>query len=176
MRSLRIATWTSGEPVSALPWAYDLISSALRAAVIDIGLSIELKVEDAHRLDSGAVRTDQRYQLAFQFRSYQSAGGRCVPGQEHRLALAQLVRLGLRQGQRRDVVQRGRDGGQGPEKRRNMPEGLQFGKRNGPRLPEGTRGPSPEGQQVAHGAQSLRQIAPERADIGALAAANHEIC
>src|SRR5260370_25085781 len=161
MRSLRIATWTSGEPVSALPWAYDLISSALRAAVIDIGLSIDLKVEDAHRLDSGAVRTDQRYQLAFQFRSYQSAGGRCVPGQEHRLALAQLVRLGLRQGQRRDVVQRGRDGGQGPEKRRNMPEGLQFGKRNDRLLPEGTGGRPTDRRPIANGAQSPRPIAPQ---------------
>src|SRR5258708_18668412 len=114
MRSLRMATWTSGEPVSALPWAYDLISSALRAAVIDIGFSIELKVEHAHRLDRGAVRADQRYQLALQLGSYQSAGGQCVPGQEHRLALAQLVRLALRHGHRRDDVQRGRDSVHGP--------------------------------------------------------------
>src|SRR5205814_2080442 len=91
-------------------------------------------------------------------------------------ALAQLVRLGLRQGQRRDVVQRGRDRGQGPEKRRNMPEGLQFGKRNGRRLPEGSGGRPTQGRKMAYSAQSLRQIAPERADIGALAAANHEIC
>src|SRR6185436_1966634 len=129
MRSLRIATWTSGEPVSSLAWAYDLISSALRAAVIDIGLSIELEVENAHRPEGHAVQTDQRHQPAFLFGAINGAGGRCVPGQVDRLALAQPVRLGLRQGQRRDVVQRGRDGGQGPEKRRNMPEGLQFGKR-----------------------------------------------
>src|ERR1700704_1524514 len=153
MRSLRMATWTSGEPVPALPWAYDLISSALRAAVIDIGISIELEVEHAHRLGRGAVRADQRYQLALQLGSYQSAGGRCVPGQEHLLALAQLVRLGLRQGQRRDVVQRGRDRGQGPEKRRNMPEGLQFGKRNGRCLPERPGGRPTQGRQVSERAQ-----------------------
>src|SRR6185369_17506801 len=146
MRSLRIATWTSGEPVSALPWAYDLISSALRAAVIDIGISIELEVEDAHRLESCAVRTDQRHQLAFKLGSQERAGKRCVPGQRHRLALAQPDRLGFRQGQRRDVVQRGRNGNQGPEKRRNMPEGLQFGKRNGRFLPKGSGGRPTQGR------------------------------
>src|SRR5258708_9955295 len=36
MRSVRIATWTSGEPVSPLPCACSLISAPLRSAVIDI--------------------------------------------------------------------------------------------------------------------------------------------
>src|SRR5260370_8094151 len=88
MRSLRMATWTSGEPVSSLPWAYDLISSALRAAVIDIGISIYLKVEDAHRLKRGAVRTDQRHQPAAGLAPQKGAGRRCVPGQHPRLPLA----------------------------------------------------------------------------------------
>src|SRR5690606_9908134 len=37
MRSDRIATWTSGEPVSLALVAYSLMSSLLRSAVIDIG-------------------------------------------------------------------------------------------------------------------------------------------
>src|SRR3954467_8406000 len=46
MRSVRIATWTSGEPVSVLPWACSLISACLRSAVIDIvSLLFVLKVE-----------------------------------------------------------------------------------------------------------------------------------
>src|SRR4051794_18166387 len=36
MRSVRIATCTSGEPVSLLPCACSLISACLRSAVIDI--------------------------------------------------------------------------------------------------------------------------------------------
>ena len=37
-----------------------------------------------------------------------------VKQQEDWLAVAQLIRLGFRQGQRRDVVQRGHNGNQGP--------------------------------------------------------------
>src|SRR5262245_4059798 len=37
MRSVRIATWTSGDPVSPDLVAYSLISSCLRSALIDIG-------------------------------------------------------------------------------------------------------------------------------------------
>src|SRR5262245_53475183 len=36
MRSVRIATWTSGDPVSPDLVAYSLISSCLRSALIDI--------------------------------------------------------------------------------------------------------------------------------------------
>src|SRR5262245_28185069 len=37
MRSVRIATWTSGDPVSPDLVAYSLTSSCLRSALIDIG-------------------------------------------------------------------------------------------------------------------------------------------
>src|SRR4029450_7645836 len=104
------------------------------------------------------------------------AGRRYVPGQEYWLALAQPVRLGLRQGQRRDVVQRGLDGGQGPEKRGNMPEGLQFGKRNGRLLAEWPGGGPTQETQMSDGPQGQRQIAAEGPDVGALAAGDHEIC
>ena len=40
MRSLRIATCTSGDPVSAALVAYSEMSVCLRSAVIDIGSSL----------------------------------------------------------------------------------------------------------------------------------------
>src|SRR3954471_17449716 len=46
MRLVRIAIWTSGEPVSSLARACSLITSCLRSAVIDIvSLLFFLKVE-----------------------------------------------------------------------------------------------------------------------------------
>src|SRR5690242_21448196 len=47
----------------------------------------DLKVEDAYRLESDAVRTDQRHQPAAGLGPKKGAGRRYVPGQEHRLAL-----------------------------------------------------------------------------------------
>ena len=66
-------------------------------------------------------------------------------------------------------------GSQGPEKRRNMPEGLQFGQRNGRLLAERPDGGATQRRQVADGAQRQRQVAAERPHIGALAAGDHEI-
>src|SRR5690606_27782718 len=51
MRSVRIATWTSGEPVSPFARALSWMTSALRSAVIDIITFLEhhgLKIEAPH--------------------------------------------------------------------------------------------------------------------------------
>src|SRR5881392_3762210 len=47
MRSERIATWTSGEPVSPGLTAYSPMSVCLRSAVIDIGF-VPSTIDDAH--------------------------------------------------------------------------------------------------------------------------------
>src|ERR1700693_428710 len=48
MRSERIATWTSGEPVSPDLTAYSPIRTCLRSGVIDIG-EAPSTIDDAHR-------------------------------------------------------------------------------------------------------------------------------
>src|SRR5947208_9725485 len=60
MRSVRIATWTSGDPVSPLPCACSLISASLRSAVIDIGsLLLVAKVETPDDLEAVGRGFDQ---------------------------------------------------------------------------------------------------------------------
>eukprot|EP00456_Euglypha_rotunda_P032455 TRINITY_DN2514_c0_g1_i7.p1 TRINITY_DN2514_c0_g1~~TRINITY_DN2514_c0_g1_i7.p1 ORF type:complete len:131 (-),score=11.05 TRINITY_DN2514_c0_g1_i7:37-429(-) len=62
MRSVRIATWTSGDPVSPLVRALSLMTSVLRSAVIDIYLFLEhhgLKIEAAHDLQRSRQSLDQ---------------------------------------------------------------------------------------------------------------------
>src|SRR5687768_1161269 len=54
MRSVRIATWTSGDPVSVAPRALSLMISCLRSAVTDIVYPFDLEVEAAHHPDLGA--------------------------------------------------------------------------------------------------------------------------
>src|SRR3546814_2155339 len=64
MRSVRIATWTSGEPVSLLSRALSLMTSALRSAVIDIfsfPRTSLLQIEAADDLQRSRQRLDQGY-------------------------------------------------------------------------------------------------------------------
>ena len=64
MRSLRMATCTSGEPVSSLLVANSLMSDCFRSAVIDIQYSVSSQVEHAHRANFGAGYPDQRHRFA----------------------------------------------------------------------------------------------------------------
>src|SRR3546814_12192875 len=64
MRSVRIATWTSGEPVSLLSRALSLMTSALRSAVIDIfsfPRTSLLQIEAADDLQRSRQSLDQGY-------------------------------------------------------------------------------------------------------------------
>src|SRR5882762_3995852 len=74
MRSLKMATWTSGEPVSSVPLAYSLITSDFRSAVIDIGFS-HSKVHHAHRNDLACFETGQSNEPAFGHGTNHVAGG-----------------------------------------------------------------------------------------------------
>src|SRR4029078_6637805 len=67
MRLVRIATWTSGEPVSSLARACSLITSCLRSAVIDIvSLLFVAKVEAPDDLEAVGRGFDQRHRSSLQ--------------------------------------------------------------------------------------------------------------
>src|SRR5215470_3896534 len=117
MRSLRTATCTSGEPVSLGFLAYSWMTACLRSAVIDIVNPLRLlKVQHAYRTKIAALETRQRHRLAARHGTHQTAAFEMADAlqilaaeQAHRLAATQAVRLGIGQGQGRDVVQRGLD-------------------------------------------------------------------
>src|SRR5690348_9419193 len=104
MRSVRIATWTSGEPVSVLARACSLMSACLRSAVIDIvSLLFFLKVEPPDDPEAVGRSFDQRDRSALQRRKSKprlcGETGKPLPLTEH---------FGLTgsDGEGRDVVQR----------------------------------------------------------------------
>src|SRR3546814_11107777 len=66
MRSVRIATCTSGEPVSPSWRECSLMSSCLRSAVIDIVILSKLEVKSAHDPDISVRNLHQRDWNAFQ--------------------------------------------------------------------------------------------------------------
>ena len=64
MRSLKMATCTSGEPVSSFLVANSLMSVCFRSAVIDIQYSVSSQVKHAHRANFRADYPGQRHRLA----------------------------------------------------------------------------------------------------------------
>src|SRR5215471_7716786 len=120
MRSLKTATWTSGDPVSRSLVAYSVMSACLRSAVIDTDLSPST-INDSRRsksavFDSG--QSDHRLVVPSAYdrtlikplkpRPYATIVRR------HPLPVAHSSSFARSQRQRRDVVQRGLDGQQVP--------------------------------------------------------------
>src|SRR5881397_3916611 len=104
MRSVRIATWTSGEPVSALPWACSLISACLRSVVIDIGsLLFVLEVKTPDDLEAVGRGFDQSDGSSLQNRH---AKPRLRGDPEQLLSMTEQLGLIGGDGEGRDVVQR----------------------------------------------------------------------
>src|SRR6476646_2981760 len=104
MRSVRIATWTSGDPVSPLPCACSLISASLRSAVIDIGSLLFLsKVEPPDDLEAVGRGFDERDWSSLQHRHAKPRV--CVDPEQH-LSMAEQTGLVGSDGEGRDVVQR----------------------------------------------------------------------
>src|SRR5208282_2526966 len=58
MRSLRIATWTSGDPVLPSLVAYSMMSACLRSAVIDTDLTPSA-IDDPRRLETAVFDLGQ---------------------------------------------------------------------------------------------------------------------
>src|SRR5216683_4454408 len=111
MRSERIATCTSGEPVSPGLTAYSPMSVCLRSAVIDIGFPST--IDDAHRSKPAILDPRQGDDQLIQPRADDRAVGEFVEARpfarvvrRNPLAVTQSSRFGCRQGERRDVVQR----------------------------------------------------------------------
>src|SRR3546814_3638551 len=88
MRSVRIATCTSGEPVSPSWRECSLMSSCLRSAVIDIVILSKLEVKSAHDPDISVRNLHQRDWNAFQPCTMQS-----VRSDEHTSELQSLMRI-----------------------------------------------------------------------------------
>src|SRR5690348_15371370 len=61
IRSLRMATWTSGDPVSPSFAPYSVMSACLRTVVIDIGL-VPSAIDDAYRAKAAVFDSGQRNQ------------------------------------------------------------------------------------------------------------------
>src|SRR6185312_16352812 len=166
MRSLRIAICTSGEPVSPSLRAYSLTSSCLRASVIDIGSLLISKIQHAHRPESSRRNLGERHQLA--------AGGganhcavaelidaRLIGGaqQRHGLTATQAEGFDFRQGQSRDVVQRGLDRKKMLGSGGTMPQGGQFIQGNRAFQAETPDGKPAQRDDMGTGAKHLAQIA-----------------
>ena len=114
MRSDNTATWTSGDPVSPSLVAYSLISSCLRSCVIDTGFSIFMCMNDTHGLQPVVFHPrDRNHPLAAHRPDNGRGGGfgtgRALQQRQKRqsLSVRQVAGLLFRQGQGRDVVQRG---------------------------------------------------------------------
>src|SRR5579872_3182813 len=174
MRSLRTATWTSGEPVSPSLRAYSLMTSCLRGSVIDIGSLLSLEVQHTHRTKGAVGDLGERHQLgaaggadALAVAKLQHESPIGGAEREHGLAASQSGRFVLRQGERRDVVQRRLNRKQVLEWARTMPERGEFFQGNRLCLAEGPHLGAPEGRNMPDSAQFERQIAAEGADIGA---------
>src|SRR5438270_14073507 len=104
MRSVKIATWTSGDPVSPLPCACSLISASLRSAVIDIGsLLFVLEVKTPDDLQAVGRGFDQRHRISLQGRQ---AKPRLCGDPEQHLTMTEQTGLIGSDGEGRDVVQR----------------------------------------------------------------------
>src|SRR6266404_3339410 len=101
MRSVRMATWTSGDPVSPLPCACSLISASLRSVVIDIGsLLFFSKVEppdDLQAVGRGFHESDGS------FLQHHHAKPRRCGDPEQPLSMAEQIGLIGSDGEGRDV-------------------------------------------------------------------------
>src|SRR3984957_9503234 len=117
IRSVRIATWTSGLPVSVVAVLYSPISAVRRSAVIDIGgNSCRERSENPLWPQQPVLETAQPNHAVPRHRPGQppiGVGRTWNPAHQRDkadgLAVLEVGGLRLRQGQRRDVGQRGRD-------------------------------------------------------------------
>src|SRR5208282_3964446 len=80
----------------------------------------------------------------------------------HGLAATQGLRLGFRQGERRDVVQRRLERKQVPGSGRTMPQGLELRQGNRPLEGEATDGNALQFSDIGKGAEVPAEVAGER--------------
>src|SRR5436853_7359697 len=134
MRSERTATCTSGEPVSPAAVAYSCISVCLRSGVIDIRSSSS-KVEHAKRPELPTSKLGKSDRLALRGGEIDRESLKIVAGgglfldagkeacsHQNGIPRTQAHCIRTRHSERRDAVQRCRDGPQVLESGRTMPK------------------------------------------------------
>src|SRR5271155_276872 len=111
IRSLRMATWTSGDPVSPSFAPYSVMSTCLRSAVIDIS-PVPSAIDDSYRAKAAVLDPGQRNQSlivptpdARAAREPVETSQRAGFARPHPLPATQLRSLDSGQGKSRDVVQ-----------------------------------------------------------------------
>src|SRR5271165_641237 len=111
IRSLKIATWTSGDPVSASFAPYSVMSACLRSPVIDID-PVPSAIDDSYRAKAPIFDPGQRNQSQVvpsaddrAFFEPVETSQRARIARRNPLPAAQPGRFGSRQDQSRDVVQ-----------------------------------------------------------------------
>src|SRR5215469_10432764 len=110
MRSLRIATWTSGDPVSPSLVAYSVMSACLRSAVIDTDLILST-INDSYRPEAAVFNLRERNQYPLEPNARDRALGEPVKTcpylailRRHALTATDSRGFCCRQGQRRNAV------------------------------------------------------------------------
>src|SRR5579863_5325298 len=164
MRSDRIATCTSSDPVSPDLVAYSPMSACLRSGVIDIGLAPST-IDDAHRPKTAILDPRQSNKKLI----LPHADDRAVlDSVETRplarvlrrdpLTVTQSIRFFCRHGERRDVVQRRLDRQQMLGNGETMPKRHGGIQRNRLAFGKAADGKPAQLDDVAERAQRLRQV------------------
>src|SRR5580700_5446146 len=159
MRSDKIATCTSGEPVSPVLTAYSPMSACLRSGVIDIGL-FPSTVDHAHRpkpafIDPGQCDKESIVPRADDRAIFDPIETRPLARilRRHPLAMAQPGGFHCRQGEGRDVVQRRLDRQQMLGSDETMPKRQRRIQRNCLRLAKAADGEPPQFGDMAERAE-----------------------
>src|SRR3954451_4660193 len=181
IRSDRIATCTSGDPVSPDLTAYSPISVCLRSGVIDIDL-FPSTVYDPHRPQPACLDPGQRDEKLLVPRADDRPVLDMIEARlltrilrPHSLAVTQPGGFGCRQGEGRDVVQRRLDWQQMLGSIETMPKGQCRIQRNRLHFIEAADREPPQFGDMAERAERLREVASERTDVGAPADRGYEI-
>src|SRR5881394_124856 len=166
MRSVRMATWTSGEPVSPLPRPCSFASAALRSVVIDIVHSISnSKVEPAHDTNVDCRNLDQS---DGRFAVHRKVKPRARGGPAQVLSMTEQRCLLGGDGEGRDVVQPRDKRENRPIKGARLSDFGQFVQRYRLCKVEGTGARPPQHGDMADRFQGAGDVAGEAADVGAL--------
>src|SRR5271156_1658338 len=181
MRSLKMATWTSGEPVSAGLLAYSVISACLRSAVIDIDPASLSEIDHPQRLQAAVFDPGERDQRTAQpgadDRALSESAepfSRLGSTRRHALPTTQPRSLGLRQGKSRDTVQSRLDRQQIIAIVIIAPSSQGF-QRNRLRLGEAPDGKAAQQCDMADSSERHGEIAGKSSDIDPLADLGDEI-
>src|SRR6516165_8747632 len=175
IRSLRMATWTSGDPVSLSLAPYPVMSACLRSPVIDID-PVPSAIDNPYRSKTAVFDPGQSNQSlvvpgADDHTFVEPVEVRPFAGiaRRHPLSATQTSSFCSRPAQRRDVVQRGLDWKQMPSLCQTMPILVKGIQRNRLRFSETPNRETTQFGNVGECPERFAEIANESADVGTLA-------